>query len=154
MESNIQELLTQFDQVRKEMEKVVEETALDLEICPGWTIKDILANLTAWEIVIRKALLAFQAGDPPYFLPEQDFDLFNKYELEKRAGWTLPEVIKEWKQVRADLKVTIQSLEEESLEEWMVLPWGSERTVRELVEIIEEHEQEHMEEVRRANTKS
>ena len=87
-------------------------------------------------------------------MPEQDFDLFNKYELEKRAGWTLPEVIKEWKQVRADLKVTIQSLEEESLEEWMVLPWGSERTVRELLEIIEEHEQEHMEEVRRANTKS
>lgn len=153
MGSNIQELLTQFDQVRKEMEEVVEATALDLEICPGWTIKDVLGNITAWEIVIHKALLAFMAGDPPYFLPEQDFDLFNRYEVEKRAGWTLSEVINERKQVRMDLKATILEMKEESLEEWMVLPWGSERTVRELLEIIEEHEQEHMEEVRRANEK-
>jgi hypothetical protein len=44
-------------------------------------------------------------------------------------------------------------MKEESLDEWMVLPWGSERTVRELLEIIEEHEQEHMQDVRRANDK-
>jgi len=108
-----------------------------------------VGHITAWEIVVDKALKAFQAGDPPYFLREQDFDLFNKGEVKKRSGWTLDEVIREWGEVRDDLKKTITKLNEDDLPTEMVLPWGSERTVEELIEIIAEHEQEHAEDVGR-----
>jgi hypothetical protein len=149
MMSDIGDLINSIDSVRNEMKVMVENIDPELEICPGWMIKEVVGHITAWEIVIHKALKAFRAGDPPYFLREQDFDLFNKGEVEKRSAWTLDEVIREWGEVREDLKKTITKLNENDLPIEMVLPWGSERTVQELIEIIAEHEQEHAENVER-----
>jgi len=147
--SDINDLIKSIDSVRSELKVMLESIDPELEICPGWKIKEVVGHITAWEIVIDKALKAFQAGDPPYFLREQDFDLFNKGEVEKRSGWTLAEVIREWEEVRKELKRTITKLNEDDLQMEIVLPWGSERTVRELIEIIAEHEGEHAENVKR-----
>jgi len=147
--SDINDLIKSIDSVRGEMKVLIGNTDPELEICPGWKIKEVVGHITAWEIVIDKALKAFQAGDPPYFLREQDFDLFNKSEVEKRSARTLAEVIHEWEEVRGELKGTITKLNENDLQMEMVLPWGSERTVQELIEIIAEHEQEHAENVKR-----
>ena len=147
--SDKNDLIKIIDSVRSELKVMLESIDPVLEISPGWTIKEVVGHITAWEIVINKALIAFQAGDPPYFLREQDFDLFNKGEVEKRSGWTLDEVIHEWEEVREELKKTITKLNEDDLSAEMVLPWGSERTVEELIEIIAEHEQEHAEDVER-----
>lgn len=149
--NDINDLIKSIDLVRNEMKVMVENVDPEVDICPGWTIKEVLGNITAWEIVINKALKAFRAGDSPYFLHQQDFDLFNKDEVEKRSKWTLAEVIREWEEVREDLKKNITGLKETDLSVEMVLPWGSERTVLELIEIIAEHEEEHMEEVDRVN---
>jgi len=148
--SEVNDLIQRIDTVRNEMKVVVESTDPNLEIFPGWTIKEVLVNITSWEIVIHKAILAFRAGDPPYFLREQDFDLFNKNEVEKRSDWGLEQVIREWEEEREDLKKTILKLKETDLPIEMVLPWGSDRTVYELIEIIEEHEVEHMEDIKKA----
>lgn len=145
--SQINDLLTYIDGVRKKMEAVVSETDPKQEIYSGWTIKEVISHITAWEIVIQKAIQAFTAGDPPYFLREQDFDVFNQNAVEFRAEWSLEQVIKEWKDIRADLRSTIQALDPGSLEEELVLPWGSERTLSELIEIVGEHEGEHMENI-------
>jgi hypothetical protein len=150
MMSEVNDLIQRIDIVRSEMKVVVEGTDPNLEIFPGWTIKEVLVNITSWEIVIHKAILAFRAGDPPYFLREQDFDLFNKNEVEKRSEWGLEQVIREWEEEREDLKKTILKLKETDLPIEMVLPWGSDRTVYELIEIIEEHEFEHMEDIKKA----
>jgi len=147
--SDKNDLIKIIDSVRSELKSMLESIDPELEISPGWTIKEVVGHITAWEIVINKALIAFQAGDPPYFLREQDFDLFNKGEVEKRSGWTRDEVIHEWEEVREELKKTITKLDEDDLPTEMVLPWGSERTVEELIEIIAEHEQEHAEDVER-----
>lgn len=147
--SDIGDLINSIDSVRNEMKVMVENVDPEVDICPGWTIKEVIGHISAWEIVIHKALKAFRAGDPPYFLREQDFDLFNKFEVEKRSMRTLAEVIHEWKEVREELKKTITKLNENDLPTEMVLPWGSERTVQELIEIIAEHEQEHAENVER-----
>ena len=143
MEEDINALVYEIDQTRQEMESLINGTDPKLEICPGWTIKEVVGHITAWEIVIHKALLAFQAGDPPYFLHEQDFDLFNQTEVERRAGWSFEKVQEENQSVREKLKATINKLKEEDLDQELVLPWGSERTIRELIEIIAEHEDEH-----------
>ena len=75
MEKELDILVAEIDQVREEMEKIVSRTDPTLEICPGWTVKEVIGHITAWEIVIHKAIQAFLAGDPPYFLHEQDFDI-------------------------------------------------------------------------------
>lgn len=143
--SQLTELVAYIDSVRGKMDGVLSETDPSLEICPGWKIKEVVSHITAWEIVIHKAIQAFAAGDPPYFLREQDFDVFNQSAVEYRMDWSLEQVLKEWKDVRADLRATIQDLDPGLLQEELVLPWGSERTLAELIEILGEHESEHME---------
>lgn len=145
MENDLTGLLAEIDRIRTEMGKVVQTTEPGFMIYPGWTIKEMIAHITAWELVIDKALLAYLAGDPPYFLNEQDFDIFNEEAIEFRKSWSLEQVLKEWKDVRNELVDTINKLKETDLTVEIVLPWGSERTVAELVEIIGEHEGEHME---------
>ncbi|NQS90797.1 MAG: DinB family protein, partial [Chloroflexi bacterium] len=76
-----------------------------------------------------------------------DFDIFNQEAVDFRANWSLEEVLKEWKGLRSELRKTIQTLKETDLSEELVLPWGSERTMTELIEIIAEHESEHMENI-------
>ena len=149
MEKDLAALIAEFDQSRNEMLEIVGRTDPALEILPGWTIREILINISSWEIVIEKALKAYQTGDAPYFLHEQDFDIFNQESIENRSSRSMEEVLKEWKQVRADLKKTIQKLKDTDLPVEMVLPWGSERPIYELLEIIGEHETEHMEDVKK-----
>ena len=72
MEKDLEILVNEIDQIRGEMDSVVQKVDPKLEICPGWTIKEAVGHITAWEIVIHKAIQAFQAGNPPYFLHEQD----------------------------------------------------------------------------------
>jgi len=150
MEENnnrLNEIVAFIDGVRQKMEAVVSETDPDMEICPGWTIKEAIGHITAWEIVIHKAIQAFIAGDPPYFLREQDFDRFNEQAVNYRAAWSLDQVSQEWKEIRLGLRKTIQSLDTTLLSQELVLPWGSERTLAELIEILGEHESEHMENI-------
>ncbi len=147
MEKTLELLVVEFDQVREQMEKVVSKIDPSRELCPGWTIKEAIAHITAWEIVIHKAIQAFLAGDPPYFLHEQDFDVFNQEAVEYREAWSLEDVLKEWKDERGKLRETVLKVKEEDLSEELVLPWGSERSMAELIEIIAEHEGEHMENI-------
>lgn len=147
MEKNLDFLVNEIDRIRQEMESTVAKADTSREICPGWTIKEAIGHITAWEIVIHKAIQAHQAGDPPYFLHEQDFDIFNEEAVAYRSTWSLEQVLQEWKEVRTDLKKTILSLKDDDLSDDLVLPWGSERTMAELIEIIGEHEGEHMENI-------
>jgi hypothetical protein len=147
MEKDLADLTSEFDQIRKEMIEVVEKTDPGLEIFPGWTTREVIINITSWEIVIDKAITAYLAGDPPYFLHEQDFDIFNQESIEVRSSRSREDVVKEWKEVRKALNKTILKLKETDLPIELVLPWGSERPIYELLEIIGEHESEHMEDV-------
>ena len=144
-----QQLLQLLDQNRSQLVILVEKINPGLEICPGWTIKEVLGHITAWEIVTNKAIKVFLAGEPPYFLHEQDFDLYNQAQVKKRSGWTLDEVILEWKLVRAGLKKKHSDLRMEDFAKEMVTPWGSERSIQELFEIAAEHEEEHAEGIRK-----
>lgn len=149
MDKDLDVLVNEIDLIRGEMQKVVQKVEPTQELCPGWTIKEAIGHITAWEIVIHKAIQAFLAGDPPYFLHEQDFDIFNAEAVAYRSSWSLEKVLQEWKQIRAELKKTILTLKEEDLSVDLVLPWGSERTLSELIEIIGEHEGEHMENIKK-----
>jgi hypothetical protein len=149
MEKDLEALIAEIDQIREEMQGVVDKIDPALEVCPGWTVKDAIGHITAWEIVIQKAIKAFQAGDPPYFLHEQDFDIFNQEAVDYRSAWGQEQVLEEWKKVRSALKKDILKLNADDLDVELVLPWGSERTMAELIEIIGEHEGEHLDNIKK-----
>jgi hypothetical protein len=150
MEKDLVGLISEINQIREEIKTAVDKTDPGLIISPGWTIRELICHITAWEIVIDKAIIAYIKGDTPYFLHEQDFDIFNDEAVDCRDDWSLDEVIQEWHDVRAALLKTIKKLKESDLDVEMVLPWGSERTVAELIEIAGEHEAEHLEEIIKA----
>jgi len=110
MEKSHELLVNEIDRIRQEMESTVNKTDPSQELCPGWTIKEAIGHITAWEIVIHNAIQEYQAGDPPYFLHQQDFDIFNAEAVAYRSAWSLEQVLQEWKDVRADLKKTILTL--------------------------------------------
>jgi hypothetical protein len=147
MGKDIAGLIEEIEGIRSEMEKIVNRFDPGKTIYPGWTIKELISHVTAWEIVIEKAIIHYQKGDPPYFLHEQDFDIFNDEAVKFRSDWSLEQVLEEWKQIRQNLVKTIQKLKEDDLDVEIVLPWGSERAITELIEIAGEHEAEHMEDV-------
>ena len=149
MEKDLAALIDEIGGIRAELEDAARRIDPGNVIYPGWTIKEVIGHITAWEIVIDKALKAYLKGDPPYFLHEQDFDLFNQEVVDFRGDWSLEEVFKEWNAVRDELIKTIRKFKIDDLDVEMVLPWGSERTVTELIEIAGEHESEHMEDVKR-----
>ena len=147
MDKDLNGLITEINQIRDEMKTVIEKADPNMIIHPGWSIRELLCHITAWEIVIDKALIAYKKGDTPYFLHEQDFDIFNDEAVDCRDDLSLDEVIQEWHDVRAALIKTIKKLKAADLDVEMVLPWGSERTVAELIEIAGEHEDEHLEDI-------
>ncbi len=149
MEKDLAELIAEIKQIRTDMVGIVEKIDPGKIIYPGWTIKEMIGHLTAWEIVIDKGLTAYLQGDPPYFMQEQDFDIFNQRAVDFRSDWRLDRVLQEWMAVRGRLLETIQKLAETDLNDEIVTPWGSERTVREFVEIAGEHEFEHQEDAAR-----
>ena len=95
MTKDLETLLQEIDRIRVDMSKIVEKVDPSREICPGWTIKEAIGHITAWEIVIDKAIQAFLADDPPYFLHEQDFDIFNEEVVMFRSAWSLEQVLQE-----------------------------------------------------------
>jgi hypothetical protein len=149
MEKDLAELIAEIKQIRTDMVGIVNKIDPGKIIYPGWTIKEMIGHLTAWEIVIDKGLTAYLQGDPPYFMQEQDFDIFNQQAVDFRSDWRLDRVLQEWMAVRGRLLEAIQKLAETDLDDEIVTPWGSERTVREFVEIAGEHEFEHREDAAR-----
>lgn len=149
MEKDLAELIAEIKQIRTDMVGIVNMIDPGKIIYPGWTIKEMIGHLTAWEIVIDKGLTAYLQGDPPYFMQEQDFDIFNQQAVDFRADWKLDRVLQEWMAVRGRLLEAIQKLAETDLDDDIVTPWGSERTVREFVEVAGDHEFEHREDAAR-----
>ena len=149
MEKDLAELIAEIKQIRTDMVGIVDKIDPGIIIYPGWTIKEMIGHITAWEIVIDKGLTAYLQGDPPYFMQEQDFDIFNQQAVDFRSDWRSDRVQQEWMAVRGRLLETIQKLAETDLDDEIVTPWGSERTVRVLIEIAGEHEFEHLEDAAR-----
>jgi len=117
----------------------------------GWTVKDLIAHISAWELETVHALRALRRGETYGIL---DFDLddsdaFNQrcYERDCLLPWEL--VVSRWFVVRADLETAIWRLGDEQLAGEMLSHYGSGRMNSVLAYItgIEDHEKEHFEEI-------
>ena len=72
---------------------------LDVIITIGnWTVKDILAHISAWNLELIMAIDYILENEKPWFVDEENLTeaQFNQREVEKRKPWSFQQVRNEW----------------------------------------------------------
>lgn len=115
----------------------------------GWTVRDILAHLTAAEpgnITIARRILNGEEG----FVPEFDLNRWNARQVAKRQERTVPELLNDVAEARQETLHLLDSLTEEDLSKQGRRTTGEITTVEGVFYQIARHERAHTEDMRRA----
>jgi len=91
----------------------LDERALtEVPVLDGWTIKDLLAHIAAWDRWEERTMKCMVAGEVPDFTAVQDFDASNAAFVAEWRDRTLAEVLAELQAARADWVAWLESLSE------------------------------------------
>jgi hypothetical protein len=121
----------------------------DIEIYPGWTLRQFYAHLTGWDEVVTTALREHAAGRVPRAPVVNGINAYNAESIHTRETLDYAQIVEEWQLARAELRAAIRNFPVERLNESLVFPWGPVGSVRQLVEVLVEHEgDEHANELR------
>jgi hypothetical protein len=83
-------------------------------VTADWSVKDILAHVTAWEEEALKYLpLIIEGGKPPLYKTYGGLDAFNAQKTEQKRALPLSEVLKQLEETHRRLIGYIQSVPEE-----------------------------------------
>jgi hypothetical protein len=141
------QLIQQLEGARQELRAALEAIDPKMEICPGWTTKEMLAHIAGWDQVTIPSLHALARGIEPGAPAAGDFDLVNAEFIEGYQALSYSQMVSECERVRDELKTELAELPEERLAEPFLFPWGERGTVAELVAILAGHEEEHAKEL-------
>jgi hypothetical protein len=144
-------LIERLDQGRRTLQAMMIGLDPRTEICPGWTIKEILAHIAGWDEVATSALRAHAAGTVPAALDPPGIDAYNDLLVHKYEALSHEEMVQVWRQARRELKNALTDMPVESLHEPMLYPWGERGNAARIVAILAEHEKEHAAEIRDLN---
>jgi len=122
------------------LEALTDEMMMGYRITGTWTIKDILAHISAWNKELIKAVNMLLRDEKPWFADIEKNELkisegeFNKIQIVKRKSMSLKEIIEEWEQSFDNLLKKIRSLSDNEWEYKTEFKWqeGSEVTVKSL----------------------
>ena len=144
-----QELIQELDESRDVLLELLADIPPDSEIYPGWTLRQFYAHLTGWDDVVTLSLREHAAGRVPTTPAISGINAYNAQSVHTRETLDYEHIVKEWKLAREELKATIRDFPPERLNELLVFPWGTTGSVRQMVEVLVEHEgEEHANELR------
>ncbi len=141
-------LIERLDQGRRALQGMMVDLDRSMEICPGWTIKEILAHVAGWDEVVTAALQAHVDGAVPAPLDPPGIDDCNEVMIRKCEVLSYEEVAQYWRQARRELKNTLMDMPADKLNEQLLYPWGERGNAARVVAILSEHEKEHADEIR------
>jgi uncharacterized protein (TIGR03083 family) len=92
----------------------LDESALtELPVFEGWSVKDVLAHIAAWDRWEERTMQSIVAGQTPDFAALQDFDVTNAAIVATWRERTLDEVLAELLAARADWTSWLASVPDE-----------------------------------------
>ena len=94
--------------------KLSESQILNDVVMGDWTVKDIIAHITAWNLEIAKSIDDVLEKKAPWYLTKGE-TAFNMAEVAKRRDWPISQVLDEWEKSFDSL---IHRIEEITAEEW------------------------------------
>lgn len=133
----------------------LEDLASDAMLRPGviglWSVKDVLAHLTAWESELVTALAQL---DKPTRVPEivqiEDIDEWNDEQYRASARRSLQAVMDDFNGVHKHLLKEVESLDDKTLDDARKFSWMEGEPLWYLIaENAYWHEQEHAENIRK-----
>lgn len=114
-----------------------------------WSVKDVLAHLTAWESELVTALSKLDAKRAPAILDIEDIDDWNAEQYRISAPRPLAAVLEDFAGVHKHLLRAVEDLDERTLTDNRRFPWMEGEPLSYLVaENATWHEQEHADEIR------
>lgn len=140
------ELIEALNRSYKKMGQACEMVDQEREIYPGWTKKELLVHLIAWDMAAADSLRAFIQGDPAVIVSngsEEDMDQYNASFVEERKDVNYYAVYRERQYAREQLLEAVKKLPREALAETMTYPWSKNGTPAELIKGIASHEEYH-----------
>ncbi len=150
-----QEILEQVRSARAAMLTALEGLSDDAMLRPGvvgvWSVKDILAHLTAWQSELVTALSQL---DNPKRVPEiikiDDIDEWNEEQYRVNARRSLAVVRDDFQGVHKHLLKAVEELDDDTLENVRKFPWMEGEPLWYLIaENGYWHEEEHADQIRR-----
>jgi uncharacterized protein (TIGR03083 family) len=140
-------LIERLDQSRRAMQRALSSVDAQREICPGWTVREILAHIAGWDEVGTGTVRAHSAGEAPPPLEIRGIDAYNEALISKCEGLSYEEVVQCWRSTRRELVDALADAPPEKLHERAQFPWGETGNISRLVSILAEHEREHADEI-------
>lgn len=117
------------------------------EIYPEWTMKELLSHIAGWDDAcvtsIRSHLVSQEAGTPA----ERGVNDYNAQSVLERKELAIDRILREYEQARQEFIQLVREMPEDKLNEPFILPWAEKGTVKDLVDIFAEHEEEHAREI-------
>jgi hypothetical protein len=143
-----QELLrAQLQGSRNRLETLIPKFDPGKEIYPGWDIKDILAHIAGWDQTILTTLQAHVADKDQVITVKEGITKFNSQSVAARKNFAYDKILEEFREIRKRILETISSMPDGKLVEPFISQWGQKVTVKDLVKIFSEHEDEHAEDM-------
>ena len=140
-------LIEQLGKARSAMKRALCCVEREREICPGWTVKEMLAHIAGWDKVGASTVRAHVAGETPQPLEVQGIDAYNAYLVAQSETITYEEMVQGWKLARRQFTDALAETPPEKLKDQARFPWGETGTIARLVSILVEHEREHATEI-------
>jgi hypothetical protein len=148
------EIIEQIREARGALLAAIDGLSPDNMLRPGvvglWSVKDILAHLTAWESELITALSRLdRPGNTPEIVKIDDIDEWNEEQYRVNARRSLDVVLEDFNGVHKHLIKAIEDLDNKTLEDVRKFPWLEGEPLSYLIaENATWHEQEHAEEIR------
>ena len=138
-----EELCQQLEGSHSRWEELIRHVDPNLEIYPGWTLRQLLAHLTGWDENTLATLTAHQDPKAPEASPAEDFDEFNARAVSARDAMDFAAIVQEWRSTRTKLVSLLREMPDESYRRTLVASWGETLNVSGLVQVFIGHEASH-----------
>ncbi len=135
-----EELIQQLEGARSMLTDLLAAIPPDIEIYPGWTLRQFYAHLTGWDDAIADSLRAHALGQVPATPAVKGINAYNAESVATRSTLDYEHIVREWHLAREEVKAALRELPLEKLDEPLVYAWGPTGSVEHMIEIFVEHE--------------
>ncbi len=108
--------------------------------------RQVIAHLAGANRGMTRLMQQMVAGANPRLKANYDNDYYNSRQQEKRAGMSVPELLREFDETHRDLATFMESLREEDLAQRGEHPLVGDATVLQVLETLSAHERTHIQE--------
>ena len=113
-EDVVKTLIEDHKKMQKITELLTKEEKLKFRVLGVWSVKDVIAHLSAWNLELTKSVDIILRNEELWFLNTGDEE-FNKIQITKRKSYSLDEVMDEWQN---SFKTLIDRINNLSESEW------------------------------------